>query len=84
MPRTGFDDFAQQMMDFSCRMFVILGWESELCHRHKDKQRHGRSERADDEPRAELFRTLLSNEVRSAIYVAVRGESSVAGATQAH
>ena len=50
----------------------------------QDKQRHGRSERADDEPRAELFRTLLSNEVRSAIYVAVRGESSVAGATQAH
>jgi len=50
----------------------------------QDKQRHGRSEHADDEPRAELFRTPLSNEVRSAVYVAVRGESSVAGATQAH
>ena len=32
MPRIGFGDFAQQMMDFLRRMFAILGWESELCH----------------------------------------------------
>jgi hypothetical protein len=67
------------------RMFVILGWESELCHfSTRDKQRQGRGERADDEPGAELFRTSLSNEARPALRVAVRGESSVAGATQVH